>query len=348
MNSANDSLFLNACRREPTDRTPVWFMRQAGRYMSAYRDVRAKHSMLDVCSTPELAAMVTMQPVETLDVDAAILFSDLLLSLVPMGFDLEYSSGRGPIIHNPIRSAAHVDAMSEVDVQESLAFVGEAARLVAEALPPNLPLIGFAGAPFTMASYLIEGGSSPRQLLTKRFMYEEPEAWARLLDRLADVSADVLQLQVSNGAQAVQVFDSWVGQLGVADYIQFVQPHTRKLFGNLAELEVPSIHFGVGTTGIIEHMRDAGGDVIGLDWRSPMDVEWNRLGDVAVQGNLDPAVLFAPREVLRRHVYNVLESVEGRTGFVFNVGHGILPDTPVENVQYVIELVHGFGGSGSP
>jgi uroporphyrinogen decarboxylase len=338
--------FLSACRKKPVDQTPVWFMRQAGRYMSAYRDVRAKHSMLEVCSTPELAALVTLQPVHSLDVDAAILFSDLLLSLVPMGFELEYSAGVGPVIHNPITSAADVQGIPDVDVEESLGFVGEAAKLVVNELGGKIPLVGFAGAPFTMASYLIEGGSSRRHEKTKRFMYEQPDAWNTLMDRLAHISADLLALQVRNGAEAVQVFDSWVGQLSAGDYLQYVQPHSRTLMEKLRGLAVPTIHFGVGTSALLEHIKEAGGDVIGLDWRAPIDQEWDRLGDVAVQGNLDPVALFAPRDVLRAHVLDIMERAEGRDGHIFNVGHGILPETPIENVQYVIELVHGFGSGG--
>lgn len=338
-----DSVFLAACRRGPTDRTPVWFMRQAGRYMSAYREIRERYSMLEVCSTPELAAMVTMQPVQALDVDAAILFSDLLLCLAPMGFALEYRSGVGPVIDNPIRTPRDLDRIRDIDVAESLGFVGTAAAMVVGELGGRVPLIGFAGAPFTLASYLIEGGGSRRHILTKRFMHEHPDAWHDLLDRLARVSADLLALQVRNGAAAVQVFDSWVGQLSVDDYQEYVQRHSAELFRRLRPLTVPTIHFGVGTTGILPSMREAGGDVIGVDWRAPIDTEWDRLGDrVAIQGNLDPAVLFGPRSVVQKQVIEILERVEGRPGHIFNVGHGILPETPIEHVQYVIELVHDF------
>ncbi len=341
--TANASSFLRACRREATA-TPVWFMRQAGRYMPEYRAIRAKHSMLELCSNSELAAEITLQPIDQLGVDAAILFSDILLSLVPMGFKLDYVKGDGPVIDNPIRSVQDVERLRPVDVNESLGHVAESVTIITKELGGRLPLIGFAGGPFTLASYAIEGGTSRHQILTKRFMYTEPEAWHALLAKLAAVVADQLTAQINAGAAAVQLFDSWVGHLGPDDYREFVLPHSRTVLERVAALGVPSIHFGVGTTGLLESMREAGGDVIGLDWRIPLDEGWRRAGpDAAVQGNLDPVALFASRKQLRKRVHHILDTAGGEPGHIFNLGHGILPETPVDNVKYVVELVHEYG-----
>src|SRR5919199_4593990 len=330
--------FLRACRREPTDRTPVWFMRQAGRYMAEYRAIRAKHTLLEICAQPELATEVTLQPVRALGVDAAILFADILLPLVPMGIRLEFAAGEGPVIHNPVRTAADVAALRPVEPRESLAPVLEAVRLVRGELGGRTPLIGFAGAPFTLASYLVEGGSSRTHQRTKQLMYAEPRTWHALLSALARVVADYLAAQVEAGAQAVQLFDSWVGALAPDDYHEYVLPHSREVLSAVASLGVPVIHFGVETATLLELMREAGGSVIGLDWRVPLDDGWRRLGpDVAVQGNLDPVALFAPRPELERRVRAVLARAGGRARHVFNVGHGILPATPVDNVRAVVE-----------
>ena len=316
--------------------------------MPEYRAIRAKHSMLELCSNAELTAQVTLQPVEQLEVDAAILFSDILLPLVPMGLELDYVQGDGggpggPVIRNPVRSAADVDRLRPVEVSESLAHVADAVEMVTGLLADRVPLIGFAGAPFTLASYAIEGGSSRNHALTKRFMYSEPDAWHSLLAKLAVVVRDQLAAQIDAGAEAVQVFDSWVGHLGPDDYREFVFPHSRAVFDGIAELSVPKIHFGVGTAGLLELMRDAGGDVLGLDWRISLDEGWRRLGNgTAVQGNLDPVALFAPREQLRKRVHDILDRAGGRPGHIFNLGHGILPETPVDNVKYVVELVHEY------
>ena len=331
--------FLRACRREPVDRTPVWFMRQAGRYLPEYRALRQKHSLLTLCRTPELAVEVTLQPVKALGVDAAILFSDLLLPLAPMGVAFDFQAGEGPVIERPLRSAAAIEALVRFEPRQELGMVLEAIRLLRREL--EVPLIGFAGAPFTMASYAIEGGHSSNFALTKRFMYTEPAAWHRLAELLTQVVTDYLRAQVEAGAQALQVFDSWIGALDAADYREFVRPHLRALFQELAGLGVPLIHFGTGTGHLLALQREAGGSVIGIDWRTPLDEGWHRAGtELAVQGNLDPTLLFAPRALLLARVDEVLSLAAGRPGHIFNLGHGILPDTPVHNVKAVVEHVH--------
>jgi uroporphyrinogen decarboxylase len=330
--------FLKACRRQPVDCTPVWFMRQAGRYMSEYQAVRKKHSILEVCKTPELAAQVTLQPVERFPVDAAIIFADILLPLEPMGLTLEFVESEGPVIRNSIRDRAAVDRLRIIDGDE-LNYVSEAIRTACQAL--RVPLIGFAGAPFTLASYAIEGGSSRNYIETKQFMYREPEAWHRLMDKLARVVTGYLRRQIRAGAQAVQLFDSWVGCLSPADYAEYVQPHVRLIFDGLKHEQVPMIHFGTGTTSLLRLMREAGGDVIGVDWRIHLDEAWKTIGhDAAIQGNLDPVALFAPLHEIERRVDDILRRAGGRPGHIFNLGHGILPQTPVESVAAVTELVH--------
>ncbi len=336
-----DSRFLRACRREPVDRTPVWFMRQAGRYMAEYRAIRARHTLLEICAQPELAAEVTLQPVNRLDVDAAIIFADILLPLVPMGIELEFAAGEGPVIHNPVRAAADVDALRVIDPEESISNTLDAIRIVARELDGKVPLIGFAGGPFTVASYLIEGGSSRSYIRTKRLMYDAPDAWAKLMDKLAAVTARYLQAQIKAGAGAVQLFDSWVGALSPYDYRMRVLPYMRGIIEQLKPLGVPVILFGTGTSGILELLAAAGSDVVGVDWRINIDEAWARIGtDRAVQGNLDPVALFAPADEIERQVRDVLDRADNRPGHIFNLGHGILPETPVENVQRVIDLVH--------
>ena len=331
--------FLRACRRQPVDRTPVWFMRQAGRYMAEYRALRQKHDLLTLCRTPELAVEVTLQPIRALGVDAAILFSDLLLPLEPLGLPFHFAAGEGPVVDRPLRTRADVAALRRFEPRESLGVVLEAVRLLRREL--SVPLIGFAGAPFTLASYAIEGGHSNHFTITKRLMYEDPDTWHRLAALLADVVADYLRAQVEAGAQALQLFDSWVGALDAADYREFVLPHVSALFAGLRDCGVPLIHFGTGTGHLLALQREAGGDVIGIDWRTPLDEGWARAGDgVAVQGNLEPHTLFAPRERLLARVDDVLSRARGRAGHVFNLGHGILPGTPVEHVRAVVEHVH--------
>jgi uroporphyrinogen decarboxylase len=332
--------FLKACRREPVDCTPVWFMRQAGRYMVEYRRLREKHSILELCKMPELAAQVTLQPIDRFALDAAIIFADILLPLEPMGLSLEFAEGEGPIIHNPVRDRAAVDRLKVIDDTE-LQYVMDAISLTRKMLAGRVPLIGFAGAPFTLASYAIEGGSSRNYIHTKQMMYREPETWHRLMDKFARVITGYLRRQIKAGAQAVQLFDSWVGCLSAGDYAEYVMPHVQLIFEGLKHEGVPLIHFGTGTTAILKAMRQAGGDVIGIDWRIPIDEAWAMVGyDRAVQGNLDPVTLFGPISEIERRVTDILRRAAGRPGHIFNLGHGILPNTPVENVAATIDLVH--------
>jgi uroporphyrinogen decarboxylase len=332
--------FLRAARRAPADVTPVWFMRQAGRYMAEYRAIREHHTLLEICARPALAAEVTLQPVQHIGVDAAILFADILLPLVPLGLRLEFAAGEGPVLRNPLRTAQDIAALRTVDAEADLGHVMEAVRLVRAELGGRVPLIGFAGAPFTVASYAIEGGSSRHFIETKKLMYGAPNLWHALLGKLSAVLGDYLAGQVRAGAQAVQLFDSWVGTLAPDDYRTFVLPHTRAIFDRLRPLGVPMIHFGVGTATLLELLREAGGDVIGLDWTIPLDAGWARLSDRAVQGNLDPIALFAPLPELKRRVHDVLDRAAGRPGHIFNLGHGILPGTPVDHVRAVVDMVH--------
>jgi uroporphyrinogen decarboxylase len=335
-----ESRFLRACRRERVDVTPVWFMRQAGRYMAEYRALRQNYTLLQLCRTPDLATAVTLQPVHAIEVDAAILFSDLLLPLEPMGIAFDFVKGEGPAIENPIRSAADIDRVRVVDPRETLEFTFAAIRQIKGELGSRLPLIGFAGAPFTLASYAIEGGHSNNFALTKSLMYGNPAAWHRLADRLATVVADYLHAQIDAGVDAVQVFDSWVGALNADDYREFALPHTRKIFDGIAG-RVPTIHFGVATGAILHVMREAGGDVIGADWRAPLDEAWLRIGhDRGIQGNLDPTLLLGPRDRLFTGARDVLQRAASRPGHIFNLGHGILPSTPVDNVKALARLVH--------
>ena len=332
--------FLKACRREPVDCTPVWLMRQAGRYMAEYRALRAKHSILELCKTPELAAQVTLQPIDHFPLDAAIIFADILLPLEPMGLSLEFAEGEGPVIHNPVRDQADIERLNVIDGGK-LEYVTEAIRQARRALDGRVPLIGFAGAPFTLASYAIEGGSSRNYLLTKQLMYCEPKAWHQLMDKFARVITGFLRRQIKAGAQAIQLFDSWVGCLSVGDYVEYVLPHVQLIFEGLKREGVPMIHFGTGTSAMLRQMREAGGDLIGVDWRIQLDEAWASVGhDVAVQGNLDPLTLFAPLHEIERRVADILRRAGGRPGHIFNLGHGILPTTPVEHVAATIDMVH--------
>ena len=332
---------LRACRREPTPYTPVWLMRQAGRYMPEYRQLRAKVAFLELCKTPELAAEVTVMAVERLGVDAAIIFADILLLLEPMGMQLAFSAGDGPVLHNPIRTLEDVERLREVDPAESLPFVLQAITIARAQLKPPIPLIGFAGAPFTLASYMLEGGSSRDYVRTKTFMYTQPAAWHALMACLSRNLVRYLNAQVAAGAQVVQLFDSWVGTLSPTDYRTFVLPHSQAVIANLTP-GVPVIHFGTSTGALLELMREAGGDVIGVDFRVELDHAWQRLGEVGIQGNLDPAVLFADRAYVRQRVQRILQQAGGRPGHIFNLGHGILPTTPVDNVLALIDAVHEY------
>jgi uroporphyrinogen decarboxylase len=315
-------------------------MRQAGRYMPEYRALRSKYGMLELCKKPELACEVTLQPLK-LGVDAAILFADILLPLEPMGAPFEFAKGEGPVVHKPVSNRADVDALRVIGPEEGLEYVMDAIKLVKRELAGKLPLIGFAGAPFTLASYLIEGGKSAHFTKTKRLMYAEPETWHALMGKLAEVVRRYLRGQVTAGADVLQLFDSWVGQLSPDDYREYVQPHVAHVLKDVMTLGVPVIHFGTGTHSLLEGMRDAGGHVIGLDWRTPLAEGWKRVGyDRAVQGNMDPTVLFAPIEVAKVHAKRVLDAAENRNGHIFNLGHGILPETPVDTVKAVIDYVH--------
>jgi uroporphyrinogen decarboxylase len=334
-----DHPILKACRREATPYTPIWLMRQAGRYMPEYRRVRDQHSFIELCQRPEIAAEVTVTAVERLGVDAAIIFADILLPLIPMGVGLRYEKGDGPIIDRPIRTAADLERAHAVDVAE-LSYVGESIRLVKSAIGARTPIIGFAGAPFTLASYLIEGGSSRQYQATKTLMYTQPDVWHRLMEMLARVTADYLKMQIAAGADLVQLFDSWVGSLGPDDYRRFVLPHMTSVISAIPA-DVPVIHFGTVTGNLLELMREAGGDVIGLDWRVDLAEAWARLDHaVAVQGNLDPIALFADVAEIRERGRTILAQAAGRPGHIFNLGHGILPETPVDHVIALVDAVH--------
>lgn len=336
----SNSVFLKACRGEAVPYTPIWLMRQAGRYMPEYRAARARKEFLELCKTPELAAEVTVTAAERLGVDAAIIFADILLVLEPLGIELEFSRGDGPVIHNPVRDAADIDRLRELNDATALEFVFEAIRQTRSALRSDLPLIGFSGAPFTLASYMIEGGGSRNYALSKSLMYRDTGAWHALMSLISRALIKYLNAQIAAGVQAVQLFDSWVGCLGPEDYRQFVLPHTQSVITNITP-GVPVIHFGTSTSSLLELMRSAGGDVIGLDWRVRLDDAWQRIGyNVGVMGNLDPVVLFATKDYVRSEAKKILAQAQGRPGHIFNLGHGILPETPVDNVIALIEAVH--------
>jgi uroporphyrinogen decarboxylase len=336
----SDPPLLLAARRRPTPFTPVWLMRQAGRYLPEYRALRARHAFLELAKTPPAAAEVTLQPIQRLGVDAAILFADILLVVEPLGVGLEFAKGEGPVIQRPVRTEADVARLPCVDVASAVGFVFETVRLVKRALPAHVPLIGFAGAPFTVASYLVEGGASRDYLATKRLMRESPDAWRRLMTILADVTAAYLNGQIAAGAQAVQLFDSWVGALAPDDYRELVLPYTRAVIAALTP-GTPVIHFGTGTAGLLPLMREAGGDVIGLDWRVDLDAAWRTLGDeVGVQGNLDPTALLSPPKTFEPAVRAILKRAGRRPGHIFNLGHGVLESTPVEHVKALVDMVH--------
>ncbi|MBV8834712.1 MAG: uroporphyrinogen decarboxylase [Acidobacteriaceae bacterium] len=334
--------FLDACRRRSTDVRPVWFMRQAGRYLKPYREIRAKHSILEICKKPDLAAAVTLQPVEILDVDAAIIFADLLLPIEPMGLKLEFVSGEGPCIDNPVTEPDDIDGLS-TDHTDDLGYVAESIKLVTRALAGRVPVVGFVGAPFTLASYMIEGGASKTFLKTKRLMFGDEVMWRRLMGKLVDVLGEFAGIQIGAGARAIQVFDSWVGALSPEDYVRYVQPYSRALIERIRGNGVPVIHFGTGAAGFFRELHAAGGDVIGVDWRINIDQAWMDIGyRAAIQGNLDPVALFAPLPELRTKVTDLLRRTGTRPGHIVNLGHGILPETPVESVKAVVQIVREF------
>lgn len=345
----HDSRFLRACHRQPVDATPIWLMRQAGRYMPEYRALREKYSILDIIKTPELACEVTMQPINAFDLDAAIIFADILPPLQGMGLELDFVRGEGPVLYNPVRSPADVDRLRVLPPEETLSFTLEAIQLARSELDSRgIPLIGFSGAPFTLAAYAVEGGSSRHYIEVKRFMMAEPDAWHRLMSKLSDVVGAYLLAQARAGAQVLQVFDSWVGHLSPADYRQYAMPYTQRAINMAKQAGVPVIHFGTDTNGMLPLMREAGGDVIGVDWRIDLDVAWDILGDgVAIQGNLDPVALFAPWSEVQQRAQAVLDLAAGRPGHIFNLGHGILPHTPVENVKRLVDFVHEYSQSQS-
>jgi uroporphyrinogen decarboxylase len=335
----DDGPFMRACRRQPVERTPIWLMRQAGRYMAEYRAVREKVSFLELCKNPALCAEVMVTAVEKLGVDAAIIFSDLLPILEPLGLELEFAAGDGPVIHNPLREAKDVDRLRELESVESLDFVMQTVTLTRAGISPAIPVIGFAGAPFTLASYAIEGGGSRNYLHTKSLMYRDEGAWDAIMGRLSRAVARYLTAQVAAGAQVVQLFDSWAGCLGVEDYRRYVLPYTKATIDALPR-GVPVINFATGNPALLPLLAEAGGDIIGVDWRIELDAAWSVVGDdKGVQGNLDPAVLLTDRETIRRRAKEILHRASGRPGHIFNLGHGILPQTPVENVQYLVEVV---------
>ena len=342
--AGDEPLLLRACRGELLERVPVWFMRQAGRSLPEYREVRKRADLFEICRTPELAAEVTLQPVRCLDVDAAILFSDITLPLAAAGIDLAIVAGVGPVIAQPIRSAADLRRLRPFDPDEDAPYVAEAVRIAVAEL--DRPLIGFAGGPFTLASYLIEGGPSKTHARTREMMYGEPLLWRRLLDALADIAISSLRSQVAAGAQAVQIFDSWAGVLDPDSYRDFVLPSARRIFCGIADLGVPRIHFGVGTGELLALMAAAGADVVGVDWRVPLERARARLGtEIALQGNLDPALCLAPWEILAERVTAVLDH-GGNRGHVFNLGHGVLPETPPDTLRRIVEHVREHGVSG--
>lgn len=333
---------VRACLRQPVDRTPVWFLRQAGRYMPEYQAVRKHHSLLEICKRPALAAEITITAAEKLDVDAAIIFADLLLPLEVMGLEFDFQTGEGPVIHSPIRTAEGV-ARLRTDNTAELSYVGEAIARVAAHFHDRLGVIGFCGAPFTLASYMIEGGGSRNYVHTKTMMYRQPDEWLRLLEKLATVLRDFSALQVSAGADVIQIFDSWAGTLSIEDYREFVLPVTRPLVREVQALGVPVIYFGVDTASLLPAMRETGADVLGLDWRTPLGKAWRELDyGCAVQGNLDPITLFAEPQLIRSRVRAILDQAAGRPGHIFNLGHGIVPETPVENVRAVVRFVREY------
>jgi uroporphyrinogen decarboxylase len=344
------SRFMKAVRREPVDATPIWLMRQAGRYMAEYRAVREKHTLLEIIKQPELACEVTMQPINAFDLDAAIIFADILPPLQGMGLSLEFAKGEGPVLHNPVRSADDVRALRVLPPEETLSFTLEAIRLARQQLEPRgIPLIGFSGAPFTLAAYAIEGGSSRNFEHAKALMMSDPSTWRHLMEKLAEVVGKYLRAQARAGAQVLQLFDSWVGALSPEDYRELVMPYSRRAIAIAAEGGVPIIHFGTDTAGILPLIHEAGGDVIGLDWRVELGPAWDRLGpEVAVQGNLDPIALLSVWPALEKRAAAVLDQAAGRPGHIFNLGHGILPSTPVDNVKRLVEFVHGYSSRQHP
>jgi uroporphyrinogen decarboxylase len=341
--SLNDSLFLRAARLAPVDRTPVWFMRQAGRVLPEYRAIRAGLTLIEICRRPDLCAEVTLQPVKRFGVDAAILFADIMHPLIGIGVDLEIVEGIGPVMGRPLRTQEQVNAFRALDTAADIPFVLDAIRIVKADLADTIPLIGFSGAPFTLASYLVEGKPSRDFANTKMMMYSAPELWHSLMRRLTEIVIEYLRAQQLAGADALQLFDSWVGCLSPGDYAEYVEPYSKKIFSALQSTGVPLIHFGVNTATLLPLMKNDGASVIGVDWRLPLDEAWSVIGeDKAIQGNLDPTVLLGGADVIDREVRDVLRRADGRAGHIFNLGHGLLPSTPVDNVQRAVDCVRSF------
>lgn len=338
MNEHFNDRFLRACQREPVDVTPIWLMRQAGRYLPEYRQLREKYAMLELCTTPELAAEVTLMPLRRFELDAVILFSDLTIPFLAMDVPFTLKENVGPVIANPLRTAEDIHAMRVMEPNDDLPFVAESIRLLRKEL--KVPLIGFAGAPFTLAAYLVEGGPSRDYNHVRALMYSQPQLWESLLSVLAENVVRLLKAQIEAGAQAVQLFDSWVGVLSPVAYRRHLLPVMQRIVSELKPLGAPVIIFGTGTASLLEAMRETGADVIGVDWRVPLDEAWQRLAECAIQGNLDPAVMLAPTDIVRAEAQDVLRRAGGRAGHIFNLGHGVLPQTPVENVQVLIDTVH--------
>jgi uroporphyrinogen decarboxylase len=334
--------FLKACRRQPTEYTPIWLMRQAGRYLKEYRTLRKKYSFLEMCKTPELAAQVTLQPIDKFKLDAAIIFSDILIPLEPMGVEFEFAKGEGPVFHHPLRGRKEVEKLRLIEPEEDVSFLMKTIQIVRKELKGKIPLIGFCGAPFTLASYIIEGGHSKNYVLTKGMMYQDRPIWDVLMEKISEVCIRYLNAQIGAGAQAVQVFDSWVGCLSPRDYKEYVLPYSKKVIKGVRK-KVPLIHFATSSSTLLEMMKQAGGDVIGVDWRMDIGEAWARLGyDVAIQGNLDPVILFGSVDLIEEEVKRILNLVRGRPGHIFNLGHGILPNTPVDHVAALVEAVHEY------
>jgi uroporphyrinogen decarboxylase len=334
--------FLRACRREPTEYTPIWLMRQAGRYMKEYRTLRKRYSFLEMCKNPELAAQVTLQPIEKFKLDAAIIFSDILVPLEPMGVEFEFGKEGGPVFHHPLRQIEDIEKLRMIEPEEELPFLMKAIQIVRKELEGKIPLIGFSGAPFTLASYIIEGGHSKNYILTKSLMYQDRPTWDALMEKISEVLIRYLNAQIRSGVQALQLFDSWVGCLSPGDYEKYILPYSQKVIKGVNK-KVPLIHFATSSTALLDLMRQAGGDVIGVDWRINISEAWARLGyDVAIQGNLDPVVLCGPLDLIEKEVKRILDSVAGRPGHIFNLGHGILPNTPVDHVAFLVETAHQY------
>ena len=340
-----NSSFLKACRGEPADCTPVWLNRQAGRYMPEYHALKGDTPSLKFFTTPDLAARAALDAQRILGTDAAIMFGDLLPMLVPMGLDLNYAPDIGPVINNPLRSAADVSRLATPPALEGTGYIADTIKQILDGLPPQTPLIGFAGAPFTLASYAVEGRSSRHYLHVKRLMYEHSTVWDALMTKLVDAVGDYVRLQIDSGVHAVQIFDSWVGCLSVADYDRYVKPHTTRLMASIGG-RVPVIYFGTGNCHLVDTMFETGPDLLALDWRTPLGATWDRLGMSAVQGNMDPTALCADRKTVAEHAQRVLDEARGRPGHIFNLGHGILPQTPVDNVKYLIDYVHEQSAQG--